>query len=62
MLYVFERFDDSERVVVAVNGGDEAASAALDGSSESLWGDGSHEEGEITVPGRSGAVWRVTRG
>jgi glycosidase len=57
MLYVFERFDDDERVVVAVNAGDEPASATLGSSSELLWGDGSHERGQITVPGRSGAVW-----
>jgi glycosidase len=56
-LYVFERFDDNERLVIAVNAGDEPASATVEGGLELLWGDGTAAEGEATVPARSGAVW-----
>ncbi len=57
-LYVFERYDDSERLVIAVNAGDEPATASVDVDSL-LWGNGTTGGGEVSVPGRSGAVWRA---
>ena len=58
-LYVFSRWDDDERLLIAVNAGDRPATAAAHGDLDLLWGDGSVTAGEITVPARSGAVWRV---
>ncbi len=58
-LYVFARFDNNERLVVAVNAGDEPASAQVDGDLALLWGNGEFTTGAITLPGRAGAVWRV---
>jgi len=60
-LYVFERFDDDERLLIAVNAGEEEASAESDGDLDLLWGDGSVTEGTVTVPARSGVVWMLTR-
>ncbi len=59
-LYVFERFDDTEQLVVAVNAGDEAASAPIGGNLELLWGIATSDTSLVTVPGRSGAVWRIS--
>jgi glycosidase len=58
-LYVFERFDTDERVLVAVNAGDDTASTPFTGDGALLWGSGSLDGGTITVPARSGAVWQV---
>jgi glycosidase len=59
-LYVFERFDDSERLLVAVNAGESSASATLDLTPITLlWGDGHATGNDITVPARSGAVWMI---
>jgi len=59
-LYVFERFDDSERLLVAVNAGESSATTPLDLTPTSLlWGDGHATGNRITVPARSGAVWIV---
>ncbi|MGA9595861.1 MAG: glycoside hydrolase family 13 protein [Acidimicrobiia bacterium] len=59
-LYVFERFDDTERLLVAVNAGAGSAAATIgSGSLEILWGTASTIGGTITVPARAGAVWRV---
>ncbi len=56
-LYVFERFDESETLVVAVNAGNEPASAPA-AVTELLWGRATSDGKQITVPARSGAVWR----
>ncbi|MCP4309372.1 MAG: DUF3459 domain-containing protein [bacterium] len=56
-LYVFERFDESERLVVAVNAGDDEATAPISVSGL-LWGQATSDQDHITVPARSGAVWR----
>jgi cyclomaltodextrinase len=58
-LYVFERFDKDERLLVAVNAGEDNASTEVGGDLELLWGDAISSGTEITVPPRSGAVWRV---
>ncbi len=58
-LYAFERFDNSERLLVAVNAGDDAATANAEGQLTLLWGEGTAIGGSITVPARSGAVWHV---
>lgn len=58
-LYVFERFDDTERLLTAVNAGEEASAAAMTSGFELLWGNPASSPTGITVPGRSGAVWRV---
>lgn len=58
-LYLFERFDNDERLLVAANAGEDNASAEADGDLELLWGDAISTGTEITVPPRSGAVWRV---
>jgi cyclomaltodextrinase len=57
-LYVFERFDNLERLVVAVNAGNEPATATA-AVADLLWGNGTSTGNEITVPGRSGAVWNA---
>ena len=59
-LYVFERFDSSERLMVAVNAGDEPATASAPGTGDLLWGNATATDGRINVPARSGAVWNVT--
>ncbi|MDX2466625.1 MAG: DUF3459 domain-containing protein [Acidimicrobiia bacterium] len=58
-LYVFERFDDTERLLTAVNAGEEASAAAMTSGLELLWGNAASSPTGIAVPGRSGAVWRV---
>ena len=59
-LYVFERWDESERLVVATNAGDSPASVSIGSTPDSLlWGDAAASGSTITVPARSGAVWRV---
>jgi len=58
-LYMFERYDDSERLIVAVNAGEKEASAAFGGDLQLLWGSGTIAPGAITVPARSGAVWSL---
>ncbi len=57
-LYVFERFDDTERLLVAINAGDQPSSASVDGDLELLWASASSPAGKITIPARSGAVWQ----
>lgn len=57
-LYVFVREGDGDAVLVAVNAGDEASSAAVGVSpGDLLWGDGSADGGSVVVPGRSAAIW-----
>jgi cyclomaltodextrinase / maltogenic alpha-amylase / neopullulanase len=57
-LYVFERFDNSERLLVAVNAGDDAASAEVGHHSlDILWGAGETAAGRVTLPARTGGVW-----
>jgi cyclomaltodextrinase len=59
-LYVFERFDDSERLLVAVNAGTSADTAKVDVAPETrLWGAGEATGDAITVPARSGGVWTI---
>ena len=58
-LYVFTRWDDGERLLIAVNAGDTPATATAPENLDLLWGDGSATAGTITVPARSGTVWRV---
>ncbi|MDJ0496382.1 MAG: glycoside hydrolase family 13 protein [Acidimicrobiia bacterium] len=58
-LYVFKRWDESEQVLIAVNSGTDSASAPAAGDLDLLWGKGSVAAGQITVPARSGAVWRI---
>lgn len=59
-LYVCERFDNSERLLVAVNAGDSPDTTTLDLTPTSrLWGDGYATGNDITVPARSGAVWII---
>ena len=67
-LYAFSRETSGAHLLVAVNAGDEAASASLDAlragkTVENLWGSGRIENGEgwtrLTMPPRSGAVWRI---
>ena len=57
-LYVFERIDDTEHLLVAVNAGDTPSAALVDGGLELLWGTASATAGNITIPARSGAIWR----
>lgn len=59
-LFVFERFEADERLLVAVNAGDEPAAAAVDGDLQLLWGSATAGRGRVTVPTRSGAVWSTT--
>jgi glycosidase len=59
-LYLFERFNDNERLLVAVNAGNKEAFAEVTGELELLWGHGSTGGGKLTIPGRSGAVWRIS--
>lgn len=59
-LYVFSRWKSNERLVVAVNAGNKAATAAVGDDLDLLWGKGTAADGSITVPARSGAVWRLT--
>lgn len=59
-LYVFQRFDDSERLLVAVNAGTQPATADAAGDLTLLWGNGTSGDGTITVAARSGAVWRAS--
>ncbi len=67
-MVVFSRVDDSERIIVAVNAGEQAASASFDtdglaGDYRTLWGDGGvkadHNTVRLALPPRSGAVWQV---
>ena len=58
-LYVFERFDDDERLLIAVNAGPASATVTVTGKLELLWGSGKSDGESISVPARSGAVWRV---
>lgn len=58
-LYVLERRFGEDRVVVAVNAGDEAAAAPVSPPpGERLWGEGAFEDGRLVVPGRKAGVWR----
>ena len=59
-LYVFERFDEDERLLVAVNAGDVSANANVTGDLELLWGTGTVDAAGIGVPARTGAVWRIS--
>ncbi|MDJ0925265.1 MAG: glycoside hydrolase family 13 protein [Acidimicrobiia bacterium] len=59
-LYVFERTDGSDKLVVAVNAGEEPVSVEMAGESVLLWGTGSVSTGTATVAPRSGAVWRIS--
>ncbi|MDJ0953876.1 MAG: glycoside hydrolase family 13 protein [Acidimicrobiia bacterium] len=56
-LYVFERSAPGEQLIVAVNAGDEPASAQVAGELDLLWGDGEAAGGALTLPARAGAVW-----
>ncbi len=66
-LYAFERSQNGERLIVAVNSGDSAESARVPDVAgdhfETLWGsEGINRDGDavgITLRPRSGAVWRV---
>jgi glycosidase len=58
-LYVFRRWANDEDLLIAVNAGSTAATAATGEDLDLLWGKGTAVDGSITVPGRSGAVWRV---
>jgi cyclomaltodextrinase len=59
-LYVIERYDDTERLVVAVNAGDSVATAPLrDGKLQLLWGRGGSTGDAIKLPPRAAAVWRA---
>lgn len=59
-LYVFERWDATERLLVAVNAGESSATATLDLTpTHLLWGDGHATGNDVTVPARSGAVWII---
>lgn len=64
-MYVFERADEQERIVVAVNAGDSAANVELEGplgNYRTLWGGGgvtTNGAVRIALPPRSGAVWQV---
>ena len=55
-LYVFERFDDSERLIIAVNAGDQPATATVE-TGAPLWGKATSANGQISLSARSGAVW-----
>ena len=57
-LYVFERSNEEESLVVAVNAGDDPASAEVTGELELLWGNATSSGTTITVPARTGAVLR----
>jgi cyclomaltodextrinase / maltogenic alpha-amylase / neopullulanase len=71
MLYVFERSAGDERIVVAVNAGEETEAASLTTvdngglSFERLWGTGTATVGEhharLSVPPRSAGMWRMVR-
>lgn len=63
---VFSRVDETERVVVAVNAGTDAASVTfkdLTGAYKTLWGKGGVRfDGDtvrLALPPRSGAIWQV---
>jgi cyclomaltodextrinase len=59
-LYVFERFDDVERLLVAVNAGEDPATGNVELSpGDLLWGHGEVRKGVLSLPPRSGAVWRI---
>lgn len=60
-LYVFERFDEQERLLIAVNTGDTTATARIrEGERELLWGRADATGDSITLLPRSGAVWQTT--
>ncbi len=66
-MFVFSRVDEQERIVVAVNAGDQAAGANVAGpigTYHTIWGDGGINLDDNTVrialPPRSGAVWTVS--
>ncbi len=60
-LYVFERWNDAEHLLVAVNAADTAATAALDVEpGELIWGEAEAGPGTITVQPRRGAVWNLS--
>lgn len=68
MLFVFSRSTETETMVIAVNSGEDAASASLTLPAtdfELVWGSGTAEQGEntirLTVTARSAAVWSVTK-
>ncbi|MEA2002235.1 MAG: glycoside hydrolase family 13 protein [Actinomycetota bacterium] len=58
-LYVFERFDVSERLLIAVNAGETTATTAVAGELRLVWGTGTSDGSRLTIPGRSGSVWRI---
>ena len=63
-LYVFSRETDAQGVVVAVNAGNDSASATLDGITigDRLWGEGtSSGTNLVSVPGRHATIWSMTR-
>ncbi len=68
-LYAFVREHDSERLLIAVNSGDEGSQAILDSSPAGVpvrrvWGAGQatlHEGTlRIRLPGRRGAIWEIS--
>jgi cyclomaltodextrinase / maltogenic alpha-amylase / neopullulanase len=66
-MFVFTRANDDERLVVAVNAGDSAASVSMDGplgAFHAIWGEGGikpdHDTVLVALPPRSGAVWKVS--
>lgn len=67
-MVVFSRVDGNERIIVAVNAGDGAASASfqtdgLAGNYRTLWGEGGVKADRdivrLALPPRTGAVWEV---
>ncbi len=58
-LYVFSRWDANEQLLIAVNAGEDTATVSVDGDPELFWGNGSVTRGTLTVPARSGTVWRA---
>jgi len=63
-LYVFSRETDAGGVAVAVNAGNNSATAELDGVTitDQLWGEGSSQgPNTVSVPGRSATIWSMTR-
>ncbi len=65
-LYVMERRDGDNGIVVAINAGEEEAAASFlyhQQGSELMWGQGTIETNDgtttVTVPQRAAAVWRI---
>ena len=71
MLYIFERREGDERIIVAINAGEETEAAVLTNVDHaavrfrSLWGHGTASLGEhharLSIPPRSAGIWLVER-